>query len=96
MKKKLSINNKNLKQWWEVAKQLKGLTIQEQIPPLRNPGQDLEITSREKADLAHLFSQKMKTQHPDRQSTFLSHITASRLESALASEAAVREYLRGI
>lgn len=96
-RRKLSSNQTDPKQWWGLVKEQQGLTPQERIPPLRKPDGDLAITSREKADLlACHFSQKMTTQEPDRQPPTLPQLIASRLESVLISEDAVRRHLRGV
>ena len=97
LKRKLTSNQSDPKQWWSLVKDRQGVTFQERIPALRKPDGELAITSQAKADLlAHAFSQKMKTQEPERRLPTLPRISATSLDGVVITEEAVMRHLKGI
>ena len=82
--------------WWSVVKEKQGITSQERVLVLTKPCGNLAVSSQEKADLAEVFSEKMRNPEPDRWSLPLPRLGTSNTESMVITEAAVRRHLKGV
>ena len=97
IKRKLSTNSIDPKQWWSLVKKNQGTTIQERIPPLKSPAGDWVVKNTQKADLlATHFSQKMSTLDPERQPPRLPRLCPSTLDSPEVTENTVFHLLRTV
>ena len=97
LRRKLSNNQSDPKQWWSLVKQRQGTATQERIPPLKKTDGGLAVTNQDKADLlaAH-FSSKMTTEEPDRQTPHLIPLCDQVLERLVVDEGTVSRLLRTI
>ena len=97
LRRKLSSNQVDPKQWWSLVKQRQGTVTQERIPPLRTAAGDMEVTNQAKAELlaAH-FSSKMATEEPNRQPPRLPRLGNQTLDDLVIAEDVVRKLLRDV
>lgn len=97
IRRKLSRNQVDPKQWWSLVKQRQGTVTQDRIPPLSTADGGLVATNQAKAELlaAH-FSGKMSTEEPDLQPPNLARLCHADLDALEVSEAAVLRHLRSV
>ena len=97
LRRKLSSNLVDPKQWWSIVKQRQGIATQERIPPLKTRAGSLAVTNQAKADLlAEHFSSKMTTEEPNREPPHLLPLCDTRLDSLVVRENIVARLLRDL
>ena len=97
LRRRLSTNQVDPKQWWSLVKQKQGTVKQERIPPLRNAAGHLVVANQAKAELlAEHFSSKMSTDDPERQPPRLTRLCDQSLDTLVVDEAVVSGLLRTV
>ncbi len=97
VRRKLSGNQVDPKQWWSLVKQRQGTVTQDRIPPLKTAAGGLAANNQEKAELlaAH-FSGKMATEESERQAPNLTRLCHDDLNDLVVSEDRVARHLRSV
>ena len=97
LRKKLSTNQVDPKQWWSLVKVRQGTATQERIPPLKTTAGNWVVKNQEKADLlATHFSRKMTAMDPERQPPRLARLSNRCLDDIVVAEEDVTRLLRSV
>ena len=97
LRRRLTTNQVDPKQWLSLVKQRQGTVTQERIPPLRAAAGHLVVANQDKAALlAEHFSGKMSTDDPERQPPRLTRLCDQSLETLVVDEAEVSRLLRAV